>query len=35
MVLEQAVRRHVTMYHELGMPMVVALVHVLWRSHRQ
>ena len=35
MVLEQAVRRHVAMYHELGMPMVVALVHVLWRSHRQ
>ena len=34
MVLEQAVRRHVAMYHELGMPMVVALVHVLWHSHR-
>ena len=35
MVLEQAVRRHVAMYHELGMPMVVALVHVLRRSYRQ
>jgi hypothetical protein len=35
MVIEEAVRGHVAMDHELGMSMVVALVHVLWRSHRQ
>jgi hypothetical protein len=35
MMIERPVRRHVAMYHELGMPMLVALVHVLGRGHRQ
>ena len=35
MVIEQAVRRHVAMYHELGRPMLLALVRVLGCGHRQ
>ena len=35
MVIEQAVRGHVAMHHQLGMPMLFALVHVLGRGHRQ
>jgi hypothetical protein len=35
MVIEQAVRGHVAMDDQLGMPMLFALVHVLGRSYRQ
>ena len=35
MMIEHAVRRHVAMYHELGMSMVFTLVDVLGRGHRQ
>ena len=35
MMIEQAVRRHVAMDHELGMSVVITLVDMLGRSHRQ
>ena len=35
MVIEQAVRRHVAMHQQLGMSMLLALVYVFGRSHRQ
>ena len=35
MMVEQAVRRRVAMYHELGMSVVFTLVDMLWRGHRQ
>lgn len=35
MVLEETMRRHVAMDHELSMPMVLALMHVLGRDDRQ
>ena len=35
MMIAQAVRRHVAMYHELGMSVVFSLVNMLGRGHRQ
>ena len=35
MMIEQGVRRHVAMYHELGMSVVFTLMDMLGRSHRQ
>jgi len=35
MMIEQAVRRHVAMDHELGMSVVFTLVDMLGRGHRQ
>ena len=35
MMIEQAVRRHVAMDHELGMSVVFTFVDMLGRSHRQ
>ena len=35
MMIQHAVRRHVAMHNELGVPMVVTLVDVLGRGHRQ
>ena len=35
MTIEQAVRRHVAMYHELGMSVVFTLVDMFGRGHGQ